>query len=85
MSKLRRYTGEWDDDFAWFTDFFPQRTFSYSGQLVDLEKFDVIPKKEYLETQIKEKDEEIARCDQLYEERRKRLVEERDNLIKLRK
>jgi hypothetical protein len=85
MRHYRELSNIWNDDFAWLTDFFPTRTYSYSGRWVDPEKYDVIPKKEYLEKQIKEKEDEIARCDQLYEERRKRLVEEKENLIKLRK
>lgn len=80
------------DDLAWgFVDLcHPQITdYKFHGRLVDTDKFDITPKKDYVETLIRHKQEQIDQNDRdheasnrYYEERRKRLEEEKERLLR---
>lgn len=63
-----------------FDGYFPARTYGYSLQAFDPEKYDLVPKKEYQERLLTAKEKEIESLDSEYKEKRKRLIEERDAL-----
>ncbi len=59
------------------------------GDMVDMDKFDLVPKKSYVDELIKRKGEEIEALDRQHEsnelyfkERRKELLEDKEALIK---
>jgi hypothetical protein len=60
-----------------FSGFFPHRSIScsFKGQLVDTDKYDLVLKKEYVEEEIKRKEEELRRLDEL----RKQAVQRYDS------
>lgn len=63
-----------DDDL-----FVPDLTsWTWHGQWVDIDKYDIVPKENYVKTLVEEKDKEIG----IVESRLKALKEERDNLLK---
>ena len=68
----------------------PLRTsYSFRGQIVDPEKFDIVPRPSYYDDKIKRSEEEIEALDRqheseekYYQERRKRLVEQKEYLLR---
>jgi len=74
-----------DDDFAWVDSFFPIRSFSVNGQFVNTDEYDVMPKQSTIDRRLKENEKEAEEVDKLYENRKKRLQEEKDELLRLRK
>jgi hypothetical protein len=88
----KRYTiGDVFDDMAFgLSTMFPTENYSLSfkGQLVDTEKFDIIPKQSYIDEQIKRKEGEIEANERdhkastlYYEERKRKLLEEKSTLL----
>lgn len=62
---------------------------TWKGQWVDLDKYDVTPKKSYQETLVRRKQEEIEALERqqesdnkYYEERKRRLAEEKERLLR---
>ena len=93
MSKYRRY--EYDgglflnsfrnilDDMMYGFNYFPSvSTTTFTGQLVDTEKYDIVPRPEYQAELLKQTESKIEALDKDYKEQRKRLVEEKENLTK---
>jgi len=92
MAKTRKYhrIGDVFDDMA--RDMFTPFVYDYhttGGSIVDLDKFDLVPKKSYVDELIKRKGEEIEALDRqhesnelYYKERRKELLEDKEALIK---
>ena len=72
------------DDMRYGFEYFPSSAQSYSiiGELVDTSKYDILPKKEYQEEILKQTEKQIEALDKEYKERRKRLVEEKENYTK---
>ena len=74
--------GDIMSDFAvewnWFSPFTDSTPFR--GQIVDPERYDIVPKESYRQELLKRKQEEIELLDRNYQERRKRLEEEKDSL-----
>lgn len=70
----------------WFTDwldgwpFGEPQSWTYRGQWVDLDKYEVTPKKEYAEKLAKEKDKELEELDDWYEKRKQKLLADRKRL-----
>ena len=63
-------------------------SYTFRGQFVDTDKFDIVPKQSYYDEQIKHKEEEIESNERdhkastlYYEERKRKLLEEKDNLL----
>jgi len=65
------------DDLAWFDDWAePWRTsWSFRGQFVDTEKYDVVPRPEYRKSLIEKKEEEIKRLQERQDEIKKEIEE----------
>lgn len=91
MTKLRKYNSLIDvfDDMA--SDIFTPFIYSNStrGRFVDTDKFDLVPKKSYVDELIKKKEEEIEALDRQHESnelyykgRRKELLEDKEALIR---
>jgi hypothetical protein len=64
-------------------------SWTYKGQWVDTDRFDVTPKKSYQETLIRRKQEEIEALERqqesntkYYEEKKRRLAEEKERLLR---
>jgi len=81
-------TGFDDIERAW-SKFFPIRSFSYGGTLVDTDLYDIVPKQKLFEEQIKRSEEEIEALDRqheseekYYQNARKRLVEHKEYLLR---
>ena len=72
------------DDMVHGFEYFPSSSNSYSiiGQLVDTSKFDVVPKREYQQELLKKTEDKIEALDKEYKERRKNLVEEKEELTR---
>jgi hypothetical protein len=77
------------DDFA--SDFYrPFNTsYSFSGELVDTEKYDIIPKPSHYEELINRKKEEIETLERqhesdekYYKQRKNKLIEEKETLLR---
>ena len=80
MNRVRSLTRLFSDVFD--DIYFPETSsWTYRGQWVDLDKYEVRPKKEYYETLVKRKEDEIRRV----EERLSTLKEEKETLLKERK
>jgi len=65
------------------------RSYTFGGQIVDTDKFDIVPKKEYYETLITQKQEQIEALERqhesnkkYYEERLKKLKQEKETLLR---
>ena len=72
-----------------FDDLFPFNRYSFSGQIIDTDKYDIVPKQSYYEEKIKRSEEEIEALDRqhksdeiYYQERRKRLVEQKEYFLR---
>ena len=81
---FRDFFNEAMDDMAQGFEYFPSSAQSYSiiGQLVDTSKFDVVPKREYQQELLKKTEDRIEALDKEYKERRKNLVEEKEELTR---
>ncbi len=70
----------------WFTDwldgwpFGEPQSWTYRGMWVDLDKYEVTPKKEYAEKLAKEKEKELKELDEWYEKRKQKLLAEKKEL-----
>lgn len=93
---IKRYFGDlvvknFNDDIEVFDDFFNLSRPSFSclrGEFVDTDKFDIVPKRKYLEEQIKRAEEAIEANERdressqkYYEMRKTRLLEDKEKLI----
>jgi hypothetical protein len=81
-----------NDDIDIFHDFIPPLSFSFNGRLVDEDEYDIVPKQKTVEKLIRRKEEEIEAnerdrdaSNKYYEERKKRLIEEKERLLGQRK
>ena len=81
------------DDMAVGLDFFDfnpfRRSYSFGGQIVDTEKYDIIPKLSHYETLITKKQEQIEALERqhesnekYYEERLRTLKQEKETLLR---
>ena len=59
---------------------YPARTFSYHGEFVDTDKFDIVPKESYKQSLLKQKEDELKELDEYYERRKKEIADERKRL-----
>jgi len=94
---IRRYSfgdlvRRMNDDIDIFHDFIPSLSFSFNGRLVDEDEYDIVPKQKTVEKLIRRKEEEIEAnerdrdaSNKYYEERKKRLIEEKERLLGQRK
>ena len=70
----------------WFEDwldgwpFGEPQSWTYHGAWVDLDKFDITPKKSYAEKLAKEKDKEIEELEKFYEQKKHKLLAEKEKL-----
>ena len=79
-----------DDMAHGFNYFTPSTTdFSFSGQLVDTEKYDIVPKLTHYETLINRKQEELDALERQHENEKKyyktrkdKLLEEKETLLR---
>jgi hypothetical protein len=55
-------------------------SWTYQGMWVDLDKYDVIPKKSYVEKLAKEKDKELEELEQFYKNKKQKLLSEKEKL-----
>ena len=71
-------------DMAYGFEYFPSSAQSHSiiGELVDTSKFDILPKESYRQELLKQTEDKIEALDKEYQERRKRLVEEKESYTK---
>jgi len=67
------------DDLAEFYDPFVT-TYSFRGQLVDTEKYDVIPKPSYKQELLQKVEKDIETLDKDYKKERERLEEKKERL-----
>jgi hypothetical protein len=72
-----------------FDSFFPVRTYTFGGTVVDTDLYDIVPKQKLFDEQIKRSEEEIAALDRqheseekYYQNARKRLVEHKEYLLR---
>ena len=73
------------DDMSYGFNYFPSDNhYPYAGELVDTEKFDIVPKREYREKLVKDKEEEIKTLETYYQNRKTILLEEKESLIRAR-
>jgi len=79
------------DDMAYGFNFFPHggTSYSFKGQVVDTDKYDIVPKKEYRQELLRLKEEEIEALDRqheaeenYYKEKRKKLVEQKESFTR---
>ena len=90
MTLKRRYGYGFGDffreafnDIGYGFEYFPSvSTTTFSGQLVDTEKYDIVPKETYRQELIKQAEDKIKALDEDYKERRQRLVEEKESYTK---
>lgn len=92
MSKISKYRfpGDWIMEDFCDAFFLPDITnWTYNGRFVDTDKFDVTPKKEYAETLIRRKQEQIESLERqhegeekYYKERLQKLKEEKEKLLR---
>jgi len=67
----------------WFDDGWPfgePINWSFSGAWVDLNKFEVVPRKDYKEKLAKEKDKELEELEKYYEQKKQKLLAEKKEL-----
>lgn len=70
----------------WFVDwldgwpFGEPQTWTYRGMWVDLDKYDVVLKKEHTENLAKEKDKELKELEEYYEKKKQKLLAEKGKL-----
>lgn len=85
--------GDVFDDMAYGFDYFsPLRTnYSFRGQIVNTDKYDIVPKKSHQEELIRKKQEEIDALEQEHESsenyfkvRKQKLEEEKEALLRAR-
>ena len=63
--------------------YFPSEIYSvFKGQIVDTDRYDIVPKESYRQELIRQKEEQIRALDDYYKERKKRLTEEKASLAK---
>lgn len=97
MIPRRRFRSDLDfisrvlDDMAYDFNYFPPQSQSYTfkGQIVDTDKYDIVAKKEYRLELLKLKEEEIEALDRqheaeesYYKEKRKKLVEQKESFTR---
>ena len=81
MSKLKLVPSSyWDKDWIDGWPFGEPINWSFSGTWVDLDKYDVIPKKSYAEKLAKEKDKELEELEKYYEQKKQKLLAEKGKL-----
>ena len=76
------------DDLAYGNSFFPSiPSYTFKGQVVDTDKYDIVPKRKYTEELIQQAQERIDALDRQHEsdekhyrEQRKRLLEKKESL-----
>lgn len=79
----KRYTvGDIMDDMYAGLDYFASESYTFKGQIVDTEKFDIIPKRDYLEGEITRKEEELKRIEEIHKITHKQKQDEIDTLRK---
>jgi len=78
-----------DDIARAFDQFFPVRTYTFGGTVVDTDLYDIVPKQKLFDDQIKRSEEEIEALDRqhdseekYYQNARKRLVEHKESLLR---
>jgi len=93
MKIERRYGGGFKDafrealnDMSYGFNYFPSSRddMAVIGELVDTDKFDIVPKREYREKLVKDKEEEIKTLETYYQNRKTILLEEKESLIRAR-
>ena len=90
---IRKFNfGDLYEGLSVFDRMFTIPSFTINGQFVDTDKFTISPKPEYLEEQIKSKEQEIAENEiamqssqKYYESVKQRLLVEKESLISQRK
>lgn len=81
----RRYTfGDiFEDVFAGINYLSPWRySYTFSGQIVDTSRYDIVPKREFIEGEITRKEEELRRVEEIHKITLKQKQDEIDSLRK---
>jgi len=84
MTLLRKKT--WiNDDFGFvedvFDNLFPLERFTYTLKGYDDTKYDLVPKKSYIDELIKENEMQLEALEESYKNKKKQLKEEKENLL----
>jgi hypothetical protein len=61
------------------------RSWTYNGSFYDSDKYDLVPKQEYIEAAIKEKDEDLQKLETYYKNKKKEIEEEKSRLLSQKK
>jgi hypothetical protein len=56
------------------------KSWTYHGAWVDMDKYDIVPKKAFKENLAKEKDKELEELERYYEKRKQKLLAEKKEL-----
>ena len=83
---LRKYRSSLDDLWQWANEFsveLPTRSWTWRGQWVDTDRYDIVEKPEYRKELTEQKDKELKELDSYYERKKKELLNERDRLLGL--
>ncbi len=74
--------GDVFDDMAYgFNYLSPLRTnYSFRGTIIDTDKYDIVPKRSYLEEEISRKEEELKRIEEVYKINLKQKQDEIEDL-----
>jgi len=79
---MSRFIDRFFDDFWGFEVWHPEVTsWTLRGRWVDPEKYDIVPKKEYAEKLVRQKEDQLKELDDYYERKKRELKEERNRLL----
>jgi len=79
---MSRFIDRFFDDFWGFDIYRPEVTsWTLRGRWVDPDKYDVVPKKEYAERLVRQKENQLKELEDYYEKRKKEITEEKKRLL----
>ena len=70
----------WFEDWIEGWPFGEPQSWTYRGMWVDLDKYEVTPRKDYKEKLAKEKDKELEELEQFYKNKKQKLLSEKEKL-----
>lgn len=70
----------WFEDWIEGWPFGEPQSWTYHGAWVDLDKYEVTPRKDYAEKLAKEKDKELEELEQFYKNKKQKLLSEKEKL-----
>lgn len=70
----------WFEDWIEGWPFGEPQSWTYHGAWVDLDKYEVTPRKDYAEKLAKEKDKELEELEEFYKNKKQKLLSEKEKL-----